>query len=60
MNYRCANTPGGTYFFTVNLADGDTDTLVRHMEVLRAGTAAVKRATPIRCWPWSSFLSICT
>ncbi len=28
MDYRRAQTPGGTCFFTVNLADPDSDTLV--------------------------------
>jgi putative transposase len=35
MQYRRANTAGGTYFFTVNLADRRADTLVRHINDLR-------------------------
>ena len=46
MHYRRANTAGGTYFFTVNLADRRSDLLVRHMEVMRAVTSAVKQAHP--------------
>ncbi len=46
MDYRRANTPGGTYFFTVNLADRGSDTLVRHIEALRDAMAAVKQAHP--------------
>jgi putative transposase len=46
MDYRRANTPGGTYFFTANLADRDSGTLVRHIEALRAAMAAVKHAHP--------------
>lgn len=46
MDYRRANTPGGTYFFTVNLADRGADTLVLYIEVLRAATTAVKPGDP--------------
>jgi putative transposase len=40
-DYRRNRVPGGTYFFTVNLADRRTDLLVRHIDDLRY---AVKRA----------------
>jgi putative transposase len=44
MRYRRANTEGGTYFFTVNLADRQSNLLVRHIEDLRAVTQTVKQA----------------
>jgi putative transposase len=40
-DYRRNRVPGGTYFFTVNLADRRTDLLVRHIDDL---WYAVKRA----------------
>ena len=46
MHYRRANTTGGTYFFTVNLADRHSDLLVRHIADLRAVIQTVKTAHP--------------
>ena len=46
MRYRRANAEGGTYFFTVNLADRQSDLLVRHTGDLRAVIQAVKTARP--------------
>jgi putative transposase len=46
MRYRRVNTEGGTYFFTVNLAERDSDLLVRHIEDLRAVTQSVKQVHP--------------
>ena len=46
MRYRRANTEGGTYFFTVNLADRQSDLLVRHIRDLRAVVQEVKTAHP--------------
>ncbi len=46
MRYRRAAAAGGTYFFTVNLADRDADTLVRHIDGLRAVTDRVKQRHP--------------
>ena len=46
MDYRRARTAGGTYFFTVNLADRGADTLVRHITTLRAVMTAVRKAHP--------------
>ncbi|MBN8455320.1 hypothetical protein [Accumulibacter sp.] len=46
MDYRRARTAGGTYFFTVNLADRGADTLVRHVTALRAAMTAVRKAHP--------------
>ena len=44
MHYRRANSEGATYFFTVNLADRKSDTLVRHVDDLRSVTNQVKQA----------------
>jgi len=46
MRYRRADVAGGTYFFTVNLADRSADTLVRHIDALRKSMAVVKAAHP--------------
>jgi putative transposase len=46
MRYRRANTDGGTYFFTVHLAERHSDLLVCHIEDLRAVTQSVKQAHP--------------
>ncbi|HEY5995023.1 MAG TPA: hypothetical protein VIU46_10555 [Gallionellaceae bacterium] len=36
MRYRRATAAGGSFFFTVNLADRSTDTLLRHIDEFRA------------------------
>jgi putative transposase len=46
MYYRRARVSGGTYFFTVNLADRRSDLLVRHIEDFRQILAKVKKAHP--------------
>ena len=46
MRYQRATAAGGTYFFTVNLADRHADTLVRHIDELRTVTRSVKQAHP--------------
>ena len=46
MRYRRAAIAGGTYFFTVNLAERHSDILVRHIDDLRAVTRNVKRSHP--------------
>ncbi len=46
MQYRRAKVDGGTYFFTVNLAEQLTDRLVRHIEELRRAMRTVKEAHP--------------
>ena len=40
--YRRAHIPGGTFFFTVTLADRASDALVRHVDRLRRIYAAVQ------------------
>lgn len=47
-NYRRLLVPGGTYFFTVNLAVRGDDLLVRHIEALRAAYGTVLGAMPVR------------
>jgi putative transposase len=46
MRYRRANVKGGTYFFTVNLAERHLGLLVDHVDVLRTAVARVKRQHP--------------
>lgn len=46
MRYRRAFVAGGSYFFTVNLADRHSDLLVRHIEELRQALDKVKKAHP--------------
>ncbi len=46
MRYRRADTAGGTYFFTVNLAERQSDLLVRHIDNLRNVLQVVKQAHP--------------
>ena len=46
MRYRRADAAGGTYFFTVNLADRRSDLLLRRIEDLRAAHRSVIRAHP--------------
>jgi putative transposase len=46
MRYRRARAAGGTYFFTVNLAERGSDLLVRQIEDLRSVIAKVKLAHP--------------
>lgn len=38
-NYRRSNIPGGTWFFTVNLRNRQSDLLTRHIDRLRTVTA---------------------
>jgi putative transposase len=46
MRYRRADVAGGTYFFTVNLADRRRGLLVEHVDVLRATVRAVRERHP--------------
>ncbi len=48
MRYRRANVEGGTYFFTVNLADRHRSLLVDHVDVLREVLHYVKERHPFR------------
>ena len=46
MRYRRADVSGGTYFFTVNLAERKRTLLVDYVAVLRAVMQEVKRRHP--------------
>jgi len=46
MQYRRANTAGGTYFFTVNLAERKRTLLTDHIDMLRSAIRYVKRRHP--------------
>ncbi|MFO7604432.1 MAG: transposase [Gammaproteobacteria bacterium] len=46
MHYRRDNTLGGTWFFTVNLAERDKQLLVEEIDVLRAVMNKVKQRHP--------------
>jgi putative transposase len=45
-NYRRNRARGGTYFFTVNLADRSGDALTAHVDDLRAAFAIARRRRP--------------
>ncbi|MFG6466246.1 hypothetical protein [Roseateles sp. BYS87W] len=44
MRYRRANTPGATYFFTLNAADRSGRVLTDHIDALRDSFRAVRGA----------------
>jgi putative transposase len=46
VRYRRNFVPGGTYFFTVTLADRRSDVLVRHIGELRGAFRAARRERP--------------
>jgi putative transposase len=46
MQYRRARMAGGTFFFTVNLANRNTDTLVRYFDEFRSVVHKVKQEHP--------------
>jgi putative transposase len=48
MRYRRADVTGGTYFFTINLAERNRTLLVDHVDVLRAVMQKVKAKHPFR------------
>ena len=48
MRYQRANTPGGTYFFTVNLANRNSTLLTDEIDLLRASINKVKAQHPFR------------
>jgi putative transposase len=45
-DYRRPNIAGGTYFFTVTLADRSSDLLVRYIELLRASYRTTRERRP--------------
>lgn len=46
MRYRRADVKGGTYFFTVNLAQRHLRLLLDHVEILREAVKTVKQRHP--------------
>ena len=46
MKYRRVDTKGGTYFFTVNLAERDNTRLTDQIDILRATINQVKKRHP--------------
>ena len=46
MRYRRSNTPGATYFFTVNLADRKSDLLVTQINALRDAVRKIRQSHP--------------
>lgn len=53
MHYRRAKVPGGTYFFTVNLANRGSHLLVEHIDLLRDAARTVKQNHPFDIVAWS-------
>jgi putative transposase len=52
MRYRRACQAGGTFFFTVNLAERSRTLLVDHVEELRGAVRKVKRSHPFEIVAW--------
>jgi putative transposase len=52
MRYRRAQTPGGTYFFTVNLADRTSSLLIDRIEALREAVRYVKQRHAFHILGW--------
>ncbi|MGH8146989.1 MAG: REP-associated tyrosine transposase [Rhodanobacteraceae bacterium] len=52
MRYRRPAVAGGTYFFTVNLADRSSRLLVEHVDDLRTAVRIVKRRHPFEIIAW--------
>ena len=48
MHYRRSHAAGGTFFFTVNLADRSSGLLTQHINVLRDSVRKVQQAHPFR------------
>ena len=51
-DYRRNRVPGGTYFFTVNLADRRSDLLVRRIDVLRDAVRRARARAPFHIDAW--------
>jgi putative transposase len=52
MRYRRSRTSGGTYFFTVNLADRSSRLLVERIDLLRSAVRNVKQRHPFDIHAW--------
>jgi len=48
MKYRRANAAGGTYFFTVNLANRQNKLLIDYIELLRNAVREVQKSHPFK------------
>ncbi|TVT78546.1 MAG: transposase [Denitromonas halophila] len=51
-NYRRNRAPGGTYFFTVTLADRRSQALIEHVALLRKAVCRVRTARPFHIDAW--------
>ncbi len=51
-NYRRYRVPGGTYFFTINLLDRNSDLLIRHMDALREAVRRTRAERPFHIDAW--------
>jgi len=51
-DYRRFRVPGGTYFFTINLLERQSDLLVRHIDALRDAVRGTRRQRPFRIDAW--------
>jgi putative transposase len=52
MRYRRDTTAGGTYFFTVNLADRKQQTLIEHIDLLQQSVSSVRTVHPFDIIAW--------
>jgi putative transposase len=52
MRYQRAHAPGGTFFFTLNLADRSSDLLVERIDALRHTVRVVKQRHPFEIDAW--------
>ena len=52
MRYRRAHASGGTFFFTVNLADRSSGMLVEHVGALRLAVRLIKQKHPFEIDAW--------
>ncbi len=48
MRYRRADVKGGTYFFTVNLAERNNSLLIDEIDILRSVMNKVKKQHPFK------------
>jgi len=53
MRYRRAHSPGGTFFFTVNLADRTSSMLVDRIDALRDAVGTTLRGHPCTVLAWA-------
>jgi putative transposase len=51
-DYRRNRVPGGCYFFTANLANRQSDLLIREIESFRAAVRFVRQTTPFHIDSW--------